>query len=173
MVVDMKRRGAEALGGVIVFAVLFTSCISPGSRDPNATPVDAYAAYETWAMVNSETITGDVTGTLGNAHEGSSGFREVYINEAGKAVSDGEAALPYPEGTIIIKEAYGNDSGSKSELSSLTVMVKRESGYDEGNGNWEYVMLTPSMRVRSQGALSSCISCHSAAENDFVFTDNR
>ncbi len=169
----MKNIELSGIILLIAAGLTLTSCLSSGADDPNATQVDAYAEYETWSMVNAETITGDETGSLGRAHEGSSGFREVYVNKSGRKVSDGESPLPYPEGTIIVKESFGNDSGSKGELSSVTVMVKRESEYDPENGNWEYVMLKPSMKAQAQGRLSACISCHSAAENDFVFTDNR
>ena len=155
-----------------IFVVLF-SCASSGSDDPNATDYDAYSGYSSWQKVNSQTITGDETGVLGKAHEGSAGFREVYVNSVGAKVSSGDAALPYPAGTIIAKESYKNSGGSKGALTSLTVMVKRENGYDAGNGDWEYIMLNSKMKVQGQGKLSACISCHLATDNDMVFTDNR
>ena len=159
---------------VLIAAIIFlASCATAGSDDPNATPVGAYSEYGSWSKVNAVTVTGDETGVLGSAHEGSAGFREVYVNGTGGAVSSGSAALPYPAGAIIVKESYKNSGGSKGDLTSITIMVKRESGYDAENGNWEYIMLTPKMKVQGQGRLSGCISCHLAADNDFVFTDNR
>jgi len=162
-----------AVAGVLVVCALIVSCASSGSKDTNKTDVDVLTGYASWPKVNSETITGDATGVLGKAHEGSDGFREVYANAVAQRVSSGSADLPYPLGSIIVKEAYKNAGGSKGDMTSITVMVKREDGYDTENGNWEYLMLTPAMKVQNQGLLGGCISCHAAADNDWVFTDNR
>lgn len=164
----MKRLVVLSL--VCVAAV---SCMTPGSNDPDRTTPDAFADYTGWLKVNPETITGDSTGLLGRAHEGASGFREVYVNARGEDASNGSAALPYPQGTVIVKESYADSNGDKGRMSGLTIMAKRESGYDPENGNWEYLQVTPAGKIRAQGRLSGCISCHAAAQNDFVFTDNR
>jgi hypothetical protein len=153
-------------------AALFISC-GTIADDPNATPMEAYSGYLSWQKVNSATITGDSTGVLGSAHAGEAGFREVYVNATGAAVSAGSAPLPYPEGSIIVKESFKNSGGSKGALTSVTVMTKRSEGYDPENGDWEYGMLSSKMKLQAQGKLSACISCHLAADNDFVFTDNR
>jgi hypothetical protein len=158
---------------LLIVVFVLASCMSAGSGDPNATQSEAYATYETWKQVNTATISGDQTGVLGKAHEGSAGFREVFVNDIGEATSAGAAALPYPTGSIIVKESYKNKAGEKGSLTSVTIMVKREMGYDPENGDWEYIMLSGSMKKQGQGALGACISCHAAAENDFVFTDTR
>jgi hypothetical protein len=152
----------------VALATALVACVTGGDR----TPVAEFADYQTWTRVNTETITGDVTAMLGRAHEGNEGFREVYVNELGRPVALGGTALPYPAGTILVKESLGADgTGSKGELSNLTIMVKREGGYDPDNGDWEYVMTTPATLVRMQGKLGMCINCHAAArDSDFVFT---
>ena len=66
-------------------------------------------------------------------------------------------------------EAYS--SRGKGDLANLTIMVKREGGYDPENGDWEYLMTTATKAVRMQGNLGMCIGCHSAAyDSDYVFT---
>lgn len=152
--------------------VLLMSCAS-GPDDPNATKPDAFNGYKSWQKVNAATITGDSTGVLGSAHEGETGFREVYVNSTGAAASSGSASLPYPVGTVIVKESFKDSDGSKGSLTGLTIMAKRAGGYDSENGDWEYLMVNSKMKVRAQGKLEGCISCHLAADNDFVFTDNR
>lgn len=164
----MKR-----IGILLIATIGIMSCMSYGSRDPNATTAEEIEPYESWTKVNAETITGDEFGVLGRAHQGADGFREVYINSPGVAVSSGDASLPYPRGTIIVKESFSNSGGEKGRLASLTVMVKREDGYDAANGNWEYLNMSPSFRIRAGGRLNGCIQCHYSAPNDFVFTDNR
>jgi hypothetical protein len=52
----------------------------------------------------------------------------------------------------------------------LTVMYKREAGYDPEGGDWEYMVLDGlGKEVRSRGKLESCRTCHQAvADTDFV-----
>ena len=150
-----------------IVCLVFFSCASQGGDDPNATKPDAYQDYTGWVKVNSQTITGDETGVLGKAHAGAAGFREVYANSAGAA------GPPYAEGSIIVKDSFKNDGGNKGDLAAVTIMVKRESGYDSDNGDWEYIMLNAKMKNQAQGKLSSCIACHAAAEDmDYIFTGN-
>jgi hypothetical protein len=137
-----------------------------------ATMMSDYDGYQSWFKVNEETITGDPFNALGPAHAGKEGFREVYINKTGKAVSMGKADYPYPVGTIIVKETYKGDGGMKGMLDSLTIMIKRSSGYDPANNNWEYMMVTPDDEIMAQGKLDGCIGCHSQVSgDDFVFNN--
>ena len=158
---------------ILIASFVILSCASSGDDDPNKTKTDAFSDYTRWAKVNSETITGAEGGPLGSAHEGAAGYREVFINSVGEDVSNGEAAVPYPFGTIIVKESYKASGGQKGDMTAITVMVKREDDFDAENGNWEYIMLTPAMKVQGQGKLAACNSCHDAADEDWVFTDNR
>jgi hypothetical protein len=157
----------------VLLAAVLLACASTGS-DSNATTVDAFADYTGWSKVNAATITGDTTGSLGPAHGGRSGFREVYVNSAGKPVSDGAAGLPYPMGTIVVKETYKDAGGQKGALKDITVMVKREAGYDAINGDWEYLNVSNTLKIKAQGPIKMCINCHaSAMVDDYVFTSNR
>jgi hypothetical protein len=138
------------------------------------TKVSDFEDYEKWMKVNDEPVTGDAFGVLGPAHEGVEGFREVYINKTGKKVSTGKDDFPYPVGTIIVKEAYTNKNGKKGDLTSLTVMIKRGTGYDIEHGNWEYMMVTPKDEVMAQGRIEMCIGCHAATpDTDWVFSNKR
>ena len=48
-------------------------------------------------------------------------------------------------------------------------MIKRESGFDSENGNWEYFYFETIDNVES-GRMASCIECHAKAKGrDFVF----
>ena len=51
--------------GLILILAAAVLMVSAGSSDEDATPVSALDGYESWVKVNSEPITGDVTGTLG------------------------------------------------------------------------------------------------------------
>jgi hypothetical protein len=52
----------------------------------------------------------------------------------------------------------------------LTVMIKREQGYNPENGDWEYMALDgDGKEVRARGQLEKCQACHRMAEyNDYV-----
>lgn len=77
---------------------------------------------------------------------------------------------PYPVGTIFVKESYKGEGGQMGDMTSLTVMIKRAEGYDPANGDWEYLMASPSFEVINQGKMEMCIGCHSvAADTDFIF----
>ena len=157
---------------VLIGALALVSC---ATSDGNATSVDTLSGYESWVKVNPETITGDATGTLGrNVHQGSTGFRDVYVNTSGAAVANGDSSGPFPVGSILVKNSFKDDGGQMGDLADITVMIKREAGYDPDNGDWEYMMLSDTMQVRAQGAINNCIACHTAAAaNDYAFLNYR
>ena len=146
-------------------AVMIAGCVS----DAGATSASAFQGYTSWTKMNKQPITGDATGVLGSAHEGARGFREVFINDVGKNAGSGGS---YSQGTLIVKESYKKaSSGGKGDLTGLTIMVKREAGYDPENGDWEYLNATSALKIRAQGKLGGCINCHAAAfDSDYVFT---
>ncbi|MCF6334538.1 MAG: cytochrome P460 family protein [Spirochaetales bacterium] len=159
---------------LFIFVIISTVIYAGGnSEDATPTQTSEFINYSSWAKVNAETITGDVTGVLGAAHERSKGFREIYVNEIGLPVESGEEDYPFPEGTIIVKESFKNDKGSKGALSNLTVMVKRESGYSPDYGDWEYIITKPDGAIAQQGTLSVCIKCHARGEDkDYTFINS-
>lgn len=162
-------RAANALVAIGVCVLALIGC---QSTPEDATPVSAIESYESWTKVNDQTLTGDETGTLGRRiHGGETGFREVFANSVGAPVAAGEASLPYPEGSVLVKETYQAADGEKGELADVTVMVKREAGYDEINGDWEWIVLNDSLEVQNQGRIDMCANCHAAAADiDFAFT---
>ena len=156
---------------MVLCAVLFIVLAACATTDAGKTQPTEFAGYKSWTKINTQTITGDTTSALGSAHEGTKGFREVYVNGAGEAVALGKAPYPFPEGTIMVKEAYKDSGGNKGSLANLTIMVKREGGYDADNGDWEYLMTSPGMAVGMQGKVGMCIGCHVAAfDTDYIFT---
>ena len=157
---------------LIVFTVGLFSVYAEGQQEGTSAS-DDFSDYLNWVKVNQETITGDETGVLGPAHERAKGFREIYVNEAGKAVAYGEAEYPYPEGSVILKESFTEKDGGKGKLASITVMIKREEGYDRDNGNWEYVNANGDFKISRQGKIGMCIGCHSVMSGkDFTFWDS-
>lgn len=94
-------------------------------------------------------------------------------------------------GTVAIKRNYGPAGVDLDEvtmdraksLGSVTVMYKREKGYDTANKNWFWVKYLPDGSLDknpkgmmlagrvAKGAKKGCIACHSLAEGDMVYTN--
>jgi len=103
--------------------------------------------------------------------------RKFYVKnliddlEGSIAVANGEADLPYPPGTLL-------------QLVPQEAMVKRETGFSPGTGDWEFFFLGISSngttivqrgKDEAENAFGgNCFACHApAADNDFVCeTDN-
>ncbi len=95
-------------------------------------------------------------------------------------------------GDLIVKRNYGPEGVSADDilrdpnkhLGAITVMYRREAGFDEENKNWFWVMYLPDGTVGknpkgmtmagrvAKGAEIGCIACHSA-NDDLVFTSDQ
>ena len=106
---------------------------------------------------------------------------------------EGEFSVGTRKDILIIKRNYGGEQEPKQVmenpakyLKTVTIMFKRESGYDPKNGDWFYVKYNPQGKVLSNpkgvalagrvGApgVGGCIGCHIGAPGkDFVFRHER
>jgi hypothetical protein len=108
------------------------------------------------------------------------------VREVLEAVIDGKR--------IIVKRNFGGEDVSVEAVSqnraaflkAVTVMAKREDGYDAENGNWFWVKYKPNGNLHTnakgmklagrvaKGMDKGCIACHqSASGNDLVFAHNK
>jgi hypothetical protein len=108
---------------------------------------------------------------------------------------DGRISVANREGIIIVKKKFGkNGDETRQEiadkpddyLTSITVIFKREEGYDNDNKNWFWARYYPdgslfknpkdmtlAGRV-AKAANAGCLSCHVAAPGgDYVFIHDR
>ena len=97
-------------------------------------------------------------------------------------------------GAVIIKRNYGGSGVSKEAvandpdkyLKAVTVMFKREKGYDSADRDWFWVKFKPDGSLHTnpkgiklagrvaKGMPAGCIACHQGAPGgDFVFNNNR
>ncbi len=95
-------------------------------------------------------------------------FISVYVNDVGQRAMMTERHPEFPQGSLIVKEKLGNKESQAPEL--LTVMLKREHGYNPKNGDWEYMVLDgAASKIVERGRMASCSSCHAAySDTDFV-----
>jgi len=142
-------------------------------------PVDNYTVgnpwdgYKSWAKVTKdEPNTGDPTGFVEKRHSGKMGYREIYINDKGAATQAGHAPYKYPEGTIVVKEAFKNKKAyEKGSKYILTVMIKLKPGASPETGDWGFVMgAKGKVSTGTSKWAKFCNNCHVyAAGKDYVF----
>ena len=98
-----------------------------------------------------------------------------------KADMSGEDSIPKFElflpGTILLKEHYKNEDGQPGAPETITLMIKREEGYDPNAGDWEYSQFDTNGKILMEGRsrrakiYQSCVECHAnIKERDYVFT---
>ncbi len=70
-----------------------------------------------------------------------------------------------PVGTIALEE----HQAQSGEPGPVYAMKKREKGFDEGGGDWEYFVMDRAGRIDTHGALALCARCHGDAPGDHLF----
>ncbi len=99
-------------------------------------------------------------------------FREkyvtVYVNKLAEDSMLHQAWPSFPKGSIIVKEKLTKPDSDAPEL--LTVMLKRQEGYNPIGGDWEYLVFDGAGKnIQAQGKLKKCQSCHEQwKKTDFI-----
>ncbi len=109
-------------------------------------------------------------------------------------VSEQKVTVKGIEGDLVVKRNYGGDgltvvdvkNDPAKYLEAVTIMMKREEGYDDENRNWFYVKYAPDGTIMknpkdallagrvAKGAPTGCIACHkSAPGGDYLFIHDR
>ena len=152
---------------------------------PFGNPEDTAFAAKVWQAIASQHFVGpDTIRTY--PYEGTPPHGDVLEFIGGKATIDGR------EGTVLVKKNYYGDGidddvvleEPDEYLKSITVMFRREAGYDPEDKNWFWAKYTPAGELMknpkgmqlagrvAKGADVGCIACHAAAEgDDFVYTE--
>ena len=102
-------------------------------------------------------------------------YVHIYVNTPGKPSMQLHGPA-FPEGSVIVKEKFPSNGFRQPDKlgysTLLTVMRKREPGFDPQNGDWEYFTGDPKTRKLAPvigKALKSCQSCHAHyKDRDFV-----
>lgn len=98
---------------------------------------------------------------------------QVDVNSEG---SNPEFELFAP-GTVLLKEHYKSENGQPGAPETITLMIKREKGYDPKAGDWEYSQFEPNGKMLMEGnsqrskIFQNCTECHAnIKERDYIFT---
>jgi hypothetical protein len=181
-----KKQGNRVCGSLILLAgllgcaSLFASQQGKAPRKVEPSGSELVAAYKQWTRVNPvpEPVSARIavqcappTATQ-TAMERDSPHRDkfitVYVNDIGRTAMMEEAQPHFPVGSIIVKEKLPGKDSTSPEL--LTVMIKREAGYDQAGGDWEYMALDGTGKtVQARGHLEKCQACHvMVKDTDYV-----
>jgi hypothetical protein len=169
--------------GVALFAGIGTAAISQG-MPPFGSSDDAAFAAAIWEAMSAQNLTGP--NAIHTApYEGTDPHGMMLETFYSSATINGHT------GDLIVKRNYGPAGVSMEEvmshpdkhLGAITVMFRREAGYDPEDQNWFWVKFLPDGTVDknpkgmmlagqvAKGMDVGCIACHSnAGGGDFVFT---
>jgi hypothetical protein len=156
---------------------------SSGALPSAVKQVEEIAGYKNWTKVNAVpqlmpkrvaaacamvlSPGGAVIDGTGNPHRDK--YFTVYVNDLGRGAMLNEKSPKFPVGSIIVKEKLAARESRTPEL--LTVMIKRQEGFNAASGDWEYMVLDGTgTKVEGRGQLQNCQACHLARQNsDYIF----
>ncbi|MCG9126195.1 cytochrome P460 family protein [Candidatus Poribacteria bacterium] len=173
---------------IVMFCILFTSCVEEqqieelvqevdngeNTQEPQqidetlvALPglPDYTAGYDKWLKLNAEPIP-PVPG--GDPHNGT---KNVYVNQERVTIApDGEQTFPYPDGSIVVKEA----TRPNKDYIGLIAIMRKVAGSDPDHNDWEFIEYTrndPDDDFTILARDRVCWGCHARVEDlDYVFT---
>lgn len=153
----------------IFMLVLLVICMAAVSMTSAGDPMPSTDAGKFWSYITGEKgyagwgfWPGHTEMYPGKSPHGA--FLKLYANPVAlKAAREGK---PLPDGSILVKENYGED---KKTLKAITPMYKKE-GYNPEAGDWFWAKYGPDGEVMAAGKVESCINCHKAATDDYIFT---
>lgn len=156
-----------------VFGVFGSSATDKAEAEQSKVLLAEIGKYRKWKLVNPTPVMMNPRAAAAcaiafpyNPHEAA--WASVYVNPKGASAMMTESHPAFPEGSIIVKEKlHGEDS---KDPVVLTVMIKREKGYNPESRDWEYLVLDgPATKIVERGKLSKCNVCHEKYEDtDFV-----
>jgi Cytochrome P460 len=149
---------------------------------------DVSSAKSLWGALAREQL-------VGNKVIHSTPYQGIHPHGAVLETLEAVVNVSGHKGVVIVKRNYGGSGASKGAvatnpeqyLQAITVMFKRERGYDADNKDWFWVQYTPSGeifkdaqgralagRVAKDSRTEGCIACHRTAPGgDYVFNHDR
>jgi hypothetical protein len=185
------KRANNFLTGVagVVMATAMFMVVQPtnGQTQVFGGADDVSYAEALWAELESARLVGD-NSMYSHFYQGIEPHGFVL------EVFDSDLTVGEHTGRVVVKRNYGPEGvlpedvsiNPSGHLAAITVMYKREAGYDEDNQNWFWAKFLPNgdldknpkdMQLAgrvAKGADVGCIACHSAAPGeDYIFVTDR
>lgn len=191
-----KNRPNKSIATVLAVAII--AMFPGGAMAQDATPTreegrafggpaDVAFAERLWESLKDLRLVGP-RAIIAQPYEGSEPHGTILMT------LDTELEVDGREGTVIVKKNYGGENISIESvatnpnlfLGAITVMFRREPGYDTQTQNWFWAKYSPdgSLQTNPAGAAlagrisrnpeDGCIACHQFAPgDDFVFLHDR
>jgi hypothetical protein len=175
MMKNIKRR--LSVSGLMLIALAY--CYPGFIHSNSVSMVKDIDGYQAWQRVNARPIRiADKTAMLCRAilPADNSPHRDkyinVFVNDIGREAMLFSKSPKFSRGTVIVKEKLTTPDSEKPEL--LTVMIKRDKGFDAKYGDWEYLVISGTgTAIEAKGKLENCQSCHIAKrDTDYIFRNN-
>ncbi len=173
--------------------VVLTSCATPHAAEKKAEmkmmdfsgPDSVEYAGKLWAALDDAKLVGDPS-------TNPAPYKGVHPHGAVLTNKTSEVSVGGHKGQVIVKKNFGGEGvsidGVKADatkyLKAVTVMFKREEGYDADNQNWFWAKFKADgsldknpkgMQLAgrvAKGKPAGCIACHKAAPGgDYIFTN--
>lgn len=175
------RTKMVLLGVAVLSAGILAACFAfPDAKTPSKTEASPITGYKRWTRVNEKpqwvvsyvallcrnVLPEEVEREKTNPHNDK--FMIVYVNAAGRKAMLEQKLPRFPVGSVIVKEKHPSEKSKTPEL--LTVMRKREKGYNPKQGDWEYLVFDgDGKKSQAAGRLENCQNCHKQwKEGDYV-----
>lgn len=175
-----RRQTAMKIPGLLLGSALLAVGVSQQTK-PDAG--SAVRDYRSWTLVTAQPVDmapaiamscvgpGPITRDPKNPH--TSAVFQVWVNQKGKSAMLAKTPKPFPVGSIIVKEKFERSSArfdEKTVPDLLTVMIKREKGFDPDNGDWQYATTKSARQQLNFERLGYCADCHRHQKTtDYVF----
>ena len=178
----MNRRNLYAVSAAGLFAVACVSVAAPFGGENDT----AYAS-KLWQQMAASNLVGEYA-FYSTPYKGALPHGD-YLDTI-----DAHLSVDGHQGRLLLQRNYTGSGLSKAMvanepekyLETVTVMYKREKGYDKENQNWFWVKYSPTGEVLknpedmamagrvAKGTREGCIACHTAAPGgDMVFNNDR
>ncbi len=167
-----------------MFAATMVAAAGGATAQEFGTEADAAYADLLWQVMEAGRLVGDGS-LMATPYEGGPPHGVMLETFYTTATIDGHT------GDLIVKRNYGPEGVTAEEvladpathLGAVTVMFRREAGFDPDNQDWFWVKYLPDgtldknpagMQLAgrvAKGAEQGCIACHSGVD-DYVFTSD-
>lgn len=156
-----------------------------GMAMPFSGPDSVSYSQDLWAALGSANL-------VGADSNNPAPYKGVHPHGAILTTATSSVTVDGHEGTVFVKKNYGGEGVSTDSVASdpakylkaVTVMFKREAGYDADNQDWFWAKFTPDGNLHkndkgmqlagrvAKGKPAGCISCHVAAPGgDYIYTN--
>ena len=183
----MRRHSMLAAAAAAIVAGAFVAAPTIAQTPPFGQEEDTSYAAKVWEAMVAQGVAGVEGDNVIRSfpYEGAEPHGFVLETLYSNATIDGHT------GALVVKRNYGPEgvdvdtvqSNPAEHLGAVTIMFKREAGYDDENANWFWAKYLPdgtldknpaglelAGRIAKGNEEAGCIACHTGAGEDMLFT---